>query len=121
LDGDFIAPSGLPLYRRLSTPRPRRVPEDMGLHILKESVKGVEHEYETDLATYTVRRPFGIANEEDLWFASGQLIPDMYEQQADIRQSTSIEVAAQINADGSLFYLHGEAMARHQQPTGVVG
>lgn len=120
--GSFVSPLTSqprgPLRRRSSLPRPKHQPQQLAPELLKQATERVEHEYVTDLATFTVRRPYGVAEERDLWMAAGQLVSKLYGKQATASQVSSIEVAATIAADGTIMAVYGEGQARHQTAKG---
>jgi hypothetical protein len=109
-----------PRRKHISTPHPKRsqtvtLTPDEERALLVQATRQTVHEYVSEIATFTVRRPYGVATERDFWFAAGQLNKKMYEKQADASQAETLEVVANVNCDGSLLVLYGEAMIRHQQ------
>lgn len=106
-------------HRRRSIPRPKSKHQQLDPAILKQAAEQVEHEYVADLATYVIRRPFGMAvAEREFWMAAGQLNAKGYEKRSSSEKPASLEVAARINADGSLLLVYDESMARHQNKQG---
>ena len=104
--------------RRGSLPRPKREQVEIEPSFLKQAVEKVEFEYVTAFATYAVRRPFGLAAEQKLWFSAGELNGKSYEKMCLVTKPRTLEVAAKIEADGSLFAIYGEGHAKHQKPNG---
>jgi len=117
---DLVSPLAIttstPVRRRAATPYPKRETsekeEDQKFY--RQAAECVQHVYVTDVATFTVRRPYGLATERDLWFSAGELNNKMYQKSVNVKKSSTLEVAAKINADGSFLVLHGEASVRHQ-------
>jgi hypothetical protein len=108
------------IRKRMSTPHPKHnlqdVGEDVDTEFLKEVAKCAVFEFEVkDLASYVIRRPFGLAAERDLWFSAGQRNAKMYERSADVHKASTMEVVAIIEADGSVLAVYGEAMVRHKK------
>lgn len=108
--------------RRVATPHPKRdSKEESGLtsggsseySFFADAVKFTPFEYATDLATFTIRRPYGVAQERELWFKAGNSNSKQYERAADVMKPCTLEVVAQIGADKSTLALHGEAVVRH--------
>jgi hypothetical protein len=102
--------------RRTATPHPKRhVQNDADDQVyLKEAAECIPYEYVSDIATFTVRRPFGLAVERDLWFSVGHANSKMYARNANVTSVSTLEVVAKIDADQSVFSLHGDAIARHR-------
>ena len=121
-----VSPAGKMLRskRRVATPHPKRSPSNLTLleqrALLEEAVGCATFLYECpgQLADFIVRRPFGLATEQDLWFRAGQLSAKLYVKHATVDNASTLEVAAIINADGSLLTIHGESQARHQTDAG---
>lgn len=82
--------------------------------MLAESVDYTPHEYNSELATFVVRRPYGKATERDLWFREGYLNSKQYEKTADVTKPETLEIIAQITADMSVLALNGSAFVRHK-------
>lgn len=78
-----------------------------------EAVKYTPFEYTTELATFLIRRPYGNATDKELWFKAGFAPSKQYEKNANVKKPSSLEVVAQINADGSMMSLHGDSSVRH--------
>ena len=70
-------------------------------------------EYTSEHATFIVRRPYGKATESELWFQCGYMNSKQYEKAADIKKPHTLEIIAQIGADGSTLSLNGGAFVRH--------
>lgn len=108
-------------WKRASTPHPKHKSmllessSDGDKEFLVQAAECAVFEFGVEgLASYIVRRPFGLADEKELWFSAGQKNTKMYERTADVCKSSTLEVAAKIEADGSVVALYGEAMVRHQ-------
>lgn len=115
--------------RRIGTPHPKsRLPKpltpielDAERQWLMEATKRTPFEYDTeDGTTLVVRRPHGCATEVDLWYKAGQLPAKMYANTATAEFPSTIEVAVVIDADQSIFVLHGDGEVRHHSTiTGI--
>jgi hypothetical protein len=108
--------------RRKGTPHPKsNLPKpstpteiDEVLRCLMEAAKMAPFEYDTeDGMTFIVRRPYGLAKETDLWYKVGQLPVKLYSKSANVEFFSSVEVAAAISCDDSIFILFGEGDVRH--------
>ena len=109
--------------RRSGTPHPKTgVPKpstpteiDEERRCLVEAAKKAPFEYDAeDGITFIVRRPYGLATETDLWYKVGQLPAKLYSQASNVESFSTIEVAATIPCDNSIFLLFGEGEVRHQ-------
>ncbi len=111
-----------PRRRHVPTPHPKRNKLDQTVapdrDALIRATKDTVHEYESDKATFIVRRPYGVASERELWFGAGQQTSKLYEMSADATKASTLEVVARINADSSLLALYGEDNVRHQLADG---
>ncbi|GAX20619.1 hypothetical protein FisN_3Hh530 [Fistulifera solaris] len=111
-----------PRRRHVPTPHPKRNKQDPSVvpdrDALIRATKDTVHEYESDKATFIVRRPYGVASERELWFGAGQQTSKLYEMSADATKASTLEVVARINADSSLLALYGEDNVRHQLADG---
>ena len=115
--------------RRIGTPHPKSsVPKpstpteiDEERRCLLEATKKAPFEYDAeDGITFIVRRPYGLATEIDLWYKVGQLPAKLYAKSSNVEFFSTIEVAATIHCDNSIFLLHGEGEVRHQSnETGI--
>jgi hypothetical protein len=110
--------------RRLPTPHPKkgdkngRTRQEMRI-LLEKAAETTQNEYETEnMATFFVRRPYGRETNRELWLAGGQLLAKQYELTADAYNVKTLEVVAEIAADGSLLVLYGDGAARHQMSDG---
>jgi hypothetical protein len=107
--------------KRMATPHPKhglgktgiKITDEENRILMEEAVKYAPFEFTTDLATFIVRRPYGQATERDLWFSAGYLNIKQYEKTADVNNPETLEVVAQIRADGSTLALNGESCVRH--------
>ena len=107
-----------PRRQRATLALPMREQEVMDPFFLSQAVENLDFEYKTDLAMFTVRRPYGLADESDLWFAAGQLTAKQYAESSTVDDFSSIEVAAYMHMDSSYFVIYGDAFARHQDSSG---
>jgi hypothetical protein len=116
---------GMTRQRRLPTPHPKRRNNngDSNNHadssFIKFAVECAPHEFVYgDSVTYIVRRPFGLASsdhqQQQFWAATGQAPGHMYDKKVNIRDASTVEIAAQIALDNSVFFLYGDGMVRHQ-------
>jgi hypothetical protein len=115
--------------RRIGTPHPKsKLPKpstptelDAERHWLMEATKRTPFEYDSENGTtLVVRRPHGCATEADWWYKAGQLPAKMYANTATVEFPSTIEVAVVIDADQSIFVLHGEGEVRHHSTvTGI--
>lgn len=88
------------------------------LHYFPESAKSVKAEYVSDLATFYIRRPYGIIasgkqKQHDIIFDSssrkGPRSAEIYSKRSCASSSQTIDVAAMIKVDGSLLILEGKS------------
>ena len=109
--------------RRTGTPHPKRnVPKpstpteiDEERRCLLDAAKKAPYEYDAeDGITFIVRRPYGLATETDLWYKVGQLPAKLYAKSSNVEIFSTVEVAAIIPCDNSIFLLFGEGDVRHQ-------
>lgn len=105
------------ISKRAPTPHPK-LSQSIGTiqQHLVEAAEVVPFEYESDTATFTVRRPFGLAAEIDLWFSVGALNAKMYSNSSDVSNAASIEVVADVHFDGSVLVVNGDVEVRHKLP-----
>jgi hypothetical protein len=109
-----------PVRRRIATPYPKRSPK-LASNVDDEKVfriKAVEccpFEYESDEASFVVRRPYGLATERDLWLSAGQVSSRLYTNSADVGNLSTIEVLAKISVDDSYFLLYNDADVQHKK------
>jgi hypothetical protein len=105
--------------KRIATPHPKRDAsggddnEMENEKLYGEAVKYTPFEYTTDVATFIVRRPYGNATDKEYWFQVGNAPGKQYEKTANAKKPSTLEVVAQINADGSVLSLHGDSSIRH--------
>ena len=129
--GTILSPlTPAPRRRRVPTPHPKKVPfvaeeldddeedEDL-LPFLSEAATLVPHEYESDTASFVVRRPYGIESNQELWFENGQVGAKVYQQNASARQMESLEIVSVIAADGSKLVVYGLDSVRHGSREGL--
>lgn len=67
---------------------------------------------------YFIRRPYGLAVEQELWYRAGQKATKAYIREATVAEPTTIEVVARIAADQSLLTVYGDGQARHHPDDG---
>jgi len=88
------------------------------LHYFPEAAKNVKAEYVSDLATFYIRRPYGIIasgkqKQHDIIFDSssrkGARSAEIYSKRSCASSSQTIDVAAMIKVDGSLLILEGKS------------
>lgn len=105
--------------RRVATPHPKRDAkgdddnETENAKLYSEAAKYAPFEYSTDLASFLIRRPYGNATDKEFWFKAGYAPSKQYEKNADVKKPSTLEIVAQIKADGSMMSLHGESFVRH--------
>ena len=109
--------------RRIQTPHPKSsVPKpttpteiDEERRCLLEATKTAPFEYDAENGiTYIVRRPYGLATENDLWYKVGQLPAKLYAKSSNVDFFSTIEIAATIPCDNSIFLLYSDGDVRHQ-------
>lgn len=83
--------------------------------MLAVATKSNPDEYDSAIATYKVRRPYAPYEEETFWKDIGELTNEEYQNMANVQDPFSLEVAAQIKADGSVLLLHGISDCRHKK------
>ena len=104
---------------RAATPHPRR---DLDLSdadterqnhaYFIDAATLVPFEYETEIATFCVRRPYGLEDPPDLFADCSLVDPDTYGRRAHVSEPSSLEVVAMIPADASYLVLSGESNVR---------
>lgn len=104
---------GAGVRKRATTPQPRRCVSDRNMLAL--ATKSNPDEYDSAIATYKVRRPYLPHEEETFWKDVGELSMEEYQNMANVQDPFSLEVAAQIKADGSVLLLHGISDCRHKK------
>lgn len=93
------------------------------LRSFREAAKYVPFEFSSDLATYTVRRPYGIPTKPKLFQHCERPSPEqgdtgaVYAKKAHVSDKTSMEVAAVSRADRKPFLLFGAAGIRYRTGT----
>lgn len=113
--------------RRVLTPHPKRsLPKatspsevDAERKLLMESAERTPFQYDAEGTTFTIRRPHGYAAEVDLWYKAGQLPAKLYANNADVEHPSTIEVAAVVEADDSIFVLFESGHVRHHTSNGL--
>ena len=89
------------------------------IQFFREAVECVTLEYESDLATFFVRRPYGMEPIPSPLFAhvvDGSLVDDcaVYSKQAHITTVSTLQVAGVVKANGSDFLLSGVCDLKYQ-------
>lgn len=104
------------ISRRCATPYPKLNQDitQQDRHFL-EAAEVVPFEYVSAAATFTVRRPFGLAMEQDMWFSAGTLNAKAYGNNADVTKPSTFDVVATINCDHSILVINGDCEVRHKQ------
>jgi len=143
------SPSPAPVRNRRSTPFPKRrtAKVKLGLDFAREdadlgvaanndneeeemefliaAARAIPDEYNSELASYFVRRPYlspeeevSGAQEENglLWDQYGVVSAAEYADGARVSQPESLEVVATVEADGSVLVLHGMSSVRRGTP-----
>jgi hypothetical protein len=103
----------------MPTPHPKINAEDsvVDLSTLQAVAETLPHEFEDGDVTFVVRRPYGLADEEqELWFRVGERNAKMYKRDATYINVDSIELSVQIHLDDSLLVVYAEGEVRHQNP-----
>jgi hypothetical protein len=116
----FLTPSGTNgRPPRAATPHPRRDSDisdtdaERQYHaFFIDAATLVPHEYETEIATFCVRRPYGLEDPPELFADCSLIDPDKYGRRAHVSGPSSIEVVAMIPADDSYLVLSGESNVR---------
>ncbi len=80
----------------------------------REAATCVPFEYESDMATFFIRRPYGMKTEPELFESCSLLEHSQYSRKAHVSSTSSIEVAAIIKANQSQFLLSDVAAYRYQ-------
>jgi hypothetical protein len=82
-----------------------------------EAAHNIPYEYSTELATFTVRRPYGLATHFPIFSECSLVDPDQYARRAHISSVASLELAVTIHADGTKMLLHDTAGVRYKTLT----
>ena len=93
--------------------------ERQWIQFFREAVECVTLEYESDLATFFVRRPYGMEPIPSPLFAQvvdGSLVDDcaMYSKKAHVSTVSTLQVAGVVKANGSSFLLYGVCDLKYQ-------
>lgn len=106
--------------KRVSTPHPKRVNSDTSngeeSKLLAKATETNPDEFDSDVATYHVRRPYVLSANDDFWNEVGELSNEEYQATADVGKPASLEIAAKIKVDGSILLLSGLCTVRHKKP-----
>jgi hypothetical protein len=111
-----------PVRKRMATPQPKggkpKAGVDADTKFLKEVAQCAVFEFEVQgLASYIIRRPFGLVTDKELWYLAGQRNSKMYEKCADVHNSSTLEVVAMIEGDKSVLALYDVSTVRHRTKT----
>jgi hypothetical protein len=94
---------------------PSEVNGDKQKDVLALATQTNPDEFDSEAATYIVRRPYAPYNEE-FWSDVGDLSQEDYLRSADVSNPSSLEIAAKVKADGSILTLTGSCNVRHRKP-----
>ena len=87
------------------------------MRCLSDAALSVPDEFPSDFAVYHIRRPYVDCPRRsplsDLWAEHSILSPESYRFSADATRGDTIEIMAEIRADGSVAVLHGGSSFRH--------
>jgi hypothetical protein len=102
--------------KRVSTPHPKRtnMNGEEGKFLAKATETNPD-EFDSDVATYVVRRPYAPHN-DDFWKDVGELSKEEYKASASVGKPMSLEICAKIKADGSILVLSGVSNVRLKKP-----
>lgn len=114
--------------RRMKSPEPSGRKKNLDplsdVQIASKAVESVDNTFESSLAIYVVRKPYGGCDEMNYEFKDGEVSNGKgtsitwisstlsYLQNASVREERTIEVAAQLKCDGSILIVHGSS-CRH--------
>jgi hypothetical protein len=105
--------------KRIATPHPKRDIEKTAVDTERQNhaffidaAKTIPYEYETELATYCVRRPYGLENARELFERCSLTENDRYGRRAHVSSPSSLEVVATILPDESYLVLSGKSNVR---------
>jgi hypothetical protein len=84
------------------------------IQFFKEAAQTIPFEYTSDLATYCVRRPYGLETAAELMGVVSPMTHGDYSKRAHVSTMATIEVAVTILADHSLFLLFDVAGVRYK-------
>lgn len=103
--------------KRVATPHPKRQQKMNGeeAKFLAMATEANPDEFDSELATYVVRRPYA-PHDEDFWKGVGELAKDEYKAAASVTDPSSLEICAKIKPDGSILMLSGRSNVRHKKP-----
>lgn len=99
--------------KRVPTPHPKRNNNSSreGEAFVKEAAETIPYEYTSTLATYIVRRPHIMSQEEEeLWSTANS----DYQTTINVNKPPTLEVSAKITADGSILTLSGVSTVRYK-------
>jgi hypothetical protein len=85
------------------------------LHTFREAALCVPYEYTTKLATFYIRRPYGVATVPEIFRVLSPHTTDKeYKKRSRVSSSETIQVAIVVSADNSLMLLYGSAGVRYK-------
>jgi hypothetical protein len=121
---------GRPGGKRTTAPLPRQHSsvEEVAVEdeYMLKAARCIPNEYGTRLASYLVRRPFVVVDNDDdndggSWSRHAHLTPrEEYLRVATASDPNTLEVLAHVKADGSVFILTGRSDVRHGRSSAVV-
>jgi hypothetical protein len=120
---------GRPGGKRMTAPLPRQHPSVEEVTVEDEymlkAAQCIPNEYGTRLASYLVRRPYVVVDNEnddgESWSRHPHLTPpEEYLRVATASDPNTLEVLAHVEADGSVFILSGRSDVRHGRSSAVV-
>lgn len=89
--------------------------KEQDFHRFKEAAMCVPFEYTTKLATFYIRRPYGVATvPETFRILSPHMTDEEYKKRSQVSASETIQVAISVSADDSLMLLYGSAGVRYK-------
>mmetsp|Transcript_39485 Transcript_39485/g.43680 ORF Transcript_39485/g.43680 Transcript_39485/m.43680 type:complete len:803 (+) Transcript_39485:115-2523(+) len=104
------------LRKRTTTPHPRT--RDGGYYspeLLALATRSNPDEYDSQVATYKIRRPYAPHEEDTFWKDVGELSLEEYQSTASVQIPSSLEVAAVIKADNSVLLVFHASDCRHKK------
>lgn len=110
---------GVGVRKRVATPHPKRKgvgQEVVDTKYLSMAADTNPDEFDSELATYVVRRPYAPHHNADFWTDVGELSIHDYNNHKTALVSDSLEICAKIKLDGSILMLSGKSNVRHKKP-----
>ena len=117
MSGAIIGPG---VRKRVATPHPKRNDTSSNngeeSKLLAKATETNPDEFASEVATYRVRKPYVLDN-DDFWSKVGcELSKEEYQATADVTKPATLDIAANIKADGSILLLSGVCNVRHKKP-----